>query len=92
MYGTPEDFRGTSPYFRDRRDVSDSLRRGRMVELMQIDKTTEVQLIEKRTFKNQEWLLVITPPLSNVPRSLFERSQGNRKRFIGWVKADSVVD
>ena len=90
LYASPEDFRGTSPYFRDRsKNIRDSLRAGHYLNLIDLKGSVNVQVLDQKTTKETTWYLVITEPLSGIPRSLYEWSRGSRRRFVGWIKEES---
>lgn len=85
----PSDLRGMSPYFRKKdKEIKPKLRLNDPIELLVIDKPTDVSIIDTKEFNKEQWYLVITTPLENIPTSLYEWTQRGKhpRRFVGWTK------
>ncbi|MEO1054756.1 MAG: hypothetical protein AAFX87_29255 [Bacteroidota bacterium] len=90
LYASRVDFRGTSPYFRERnKEVREILRKVEEVALLSIKEKVAVLVLDEKVVGNKQWWLVLTAPLQGVPKSLYEWSNGDNRRFIGWV--DSIT-
>ena len=85
-----EDFRRTHPYFRkDNKAFKDSLRSNKLIPLLSMDtESMNVSILAERVHNDQKMWLILTPALDNVPKSHYEWSAGDRRRFIGWIYAD----
>jgi len=81
-------------YFGKRnKEVRSILREEGMIELHKVEGTVKAGILRTAEFKGEKYHLVITEPLNNLPRmpiSLYEWSQGNGRRLVGWVKVDKV--
>lgn len=89
LYAFKEDFRNTSPYFRERnKEIHEQIRKDQEILMLKVETPINVRIIEKMKRNNQEWLLVITDEIDNVPKSLYEWSQGDNRRFVGWIRID----
>lgn len=87
LYASRDDFRGTHPYFRDdNRPMNEALRKGEPVSLINLQGQTKFRLMDQKTINDQIWYLVITEPVLNAPKSHYEWSDGDHRRFVGWVK------
>jgi hypothetical protein len=88
LYASPDDFRGTSPYFGERsKAIRDSLRAGHFLPLIHLEGPVEVKKLGEKKLNETMWTLVITEPLADLPPSLYERSASKSRRVIGWVPA-----
>ena len=86
------DFRGTSPYFRDRnQEIRQKLRLGEPIPLLTIDQTVPALILTSEMKQGETYYLVLTDALNDVPKSLYEWSEGNNRQFIGWVHESLVV-
>ena len=96
IYALPPDFKQTSPYFRERsKEVRATIRARKKVELIKIEEQVEVGILDSATFKEEDYFLIITDPLNGLPKmpvSLYEWSDGDGRRLIGWVKAEEVEE
>ncbi len=94
IYAFPADFIHTSPYFRGKsKEVRTTIRARKKVELIKITGQVEVGILDSVTFKEEDYLLIITEPLNGLakmPISLYEWSDGDNRRLIGWVKANEI--
>ncbi len=81
-------------YFGKRtREVNKTLKEKGIIELVKVAGEVEVEILNEINFKNETYYLVLTEPLNDLPKmpeSLYEWSQGNGRRLIGWVKASEV--
>mgnify|MGYP001799390039 CR=1 FL=1 len=92
LHALPIDFRGVSAYFREKdREVKRLIRTRQPVPLLTLEETTHVTIISKKQFADENWFLVLTDIVNEVPKSLYEWSRGDRRRFIGWVKESDVT-
>lgn len=84
------DFRGVSPYFRElNKEVKAELRENGVIKLLKINGEVSYQVIDSTTYKGVTYSLIITKPLNNLPKmpiSLYEWSQGDKRRLVGWIK------
>jgi len=94
IYALPTDFIHTSPYFRERsKEIRATIRARKKVELIKVNGQVEVGILDSATFKEEDYLLIITEPLNGLakmPISLYEWSDGDSRRLIGWVKANEI--
>ena len=91
LYASPEDFRGTSPYFKKRtKDIRDSLRAGYYIKLIDLSGKLNVSILDKKISKEITWYLIITEPMNDIPKSLYEWSEGSGRRFVGWIKEEAL--
>lgn len=87
LYGSKDDFNGTSAYFKERNDqIRDSLYNGHFIELINLNKEIKVHVLDEKFVDGKKWSLVITEPISSAPESLYEGSTGDKRRFIGWAR------
>lgn len=81
------DFRGTSPYFRERNQEIRSLLRNRQpIHLLTLEAQVDVRIIAEKIHNNERWFLVLTDAMNDVPKSLYEWSAGSQRQFVGWVQ------
>jgi len=74
-------------------EVKTKLKQDRIIELHKVEGTVKAGVLQTGEFKDEKYYLVITEPLNNLPKmpiSLYEWSQGDGRRLVGWVKADDV--
>lgn len=94
LYGLPADFKNASAYFGKRnKEIRAKLKAKEKIELIKVEGSIEVGVLGKTTFKEEDYFLVITQALNklpNMPASLYEWSQGNGRRLVGWVKATEM--
>lgn len=90
LYAFPINLRRMSAYFRKRdKEVNLEIRQQQLIELIKLSGPVEVGILGEGSFKNEAYYLVITAPLSDLPKmpeSLYEWSQGDGRRLVGWVK------
>ncbi|MEQ8472348.1 MAG: hypothetical protein RIC35_14240 [Marinoscillum sp.] len=87
LYADQFDFRSTTTYFGDRtNEIHAILRTGKMVKLLSLDRPVLVEILYTKTIDEQKWHLVLTESLDDIPNSLYEWSEGDKMRFIGWTK------
>ncbi|MEL7148329.1 MAG: hypothetical protein AAFO69_18290, partial [Bacteroidota bacterium] len=87
LYGLFPDFRGTSAYFgKNNKDISTLVKAKSPVNLLTYKGVAMAKIIAHQDFENETWLLVLTSPLNEVPKSLYEWSSGDRRRFVGWIR------
>ena len=91
LMATIDDFRGTHPYFREQNKVmQESLRAGKPLSLLHLSGDVKINILEKKQVGEESWYLVITEAVSDVPKSIYEWSDGDNRRFIGWVNEASI--
>ncbi|QSE98065.1 hypothetical protein [Fulvivirga lutea] len=79
------DFRGVSPYFRDRtRELRDKMNKGEDIELASIPGSTKVQILAHKQKGDIHYELVLTEPFKAPENSLYEFLREETFRFIGW--------
>ena len=90
LWAIPEDFRQTHPYFRERnRELRDSLKRRANIPLIELDGNLLVKILAQKEIRGIKMRLILTPPLDNIPKSIYEWSVGDKRRFIGWVVVEN---
>jgi hypothetical protein len=81
-------------YFRERnKEVRAKLKREHIIELHKIEGKVKAGILHVDDFRGEKYYLIITEPLNNLPKmpvSLYEWSQGDNRRLVGWVKAEDV--
>ena len=77
-----------SGYIRNKK-IKEALRNNGYYELLNLSDETNVKIISEKTFKDVEYVLVITEPLNNITDTLFEKTSGDYKRLIAWIKKES---
>jgi len=89
LYAFGLDFKGAHPYFGKRdKEIQPLLRAMQQpILLLSMKGQTTVGLITEREINGEIWSLIITDPLDDVPRSLYEWSRGDNRRFVGWVRS-----
>lgn len=94
LYAFPVNLKRMSAYFRKRdKEVNLEIKQQKLIELIKLSGPVEVGILGEGSFKNEAYYLVITAPLSDLPKmpeSLYEWSQGDGRRLVGWVKAEGV--
>lgn len=92
IYALRTDFRGG--YFRERnKEVKKKIKEYGIIELISLEGKIKVVILGQTTFKEENYFLVITETLSNLPRmpiSLYEWSEGDGRRLVGWVKEEDL--
>ena len=88
LFALHPDFRGISPYFKDQtKKIRGLLRAKRPVPLLTYPMPTPLYILSTKTYGDETWHLVLTDVLDNVPKSLYEWGDGDRRQFVGWIKA-----
>uniref|UniRef100_UPI00404A4098 hypothetical protein n=1 Tax=Fulvivirga sp. TaxID=1931237 RepID=UPI00404A4098 len=91
LMATLNDFRGTHPYFgAQNKVIHESLRAGDPISMVHLPGDTKINVLDKKQEGEESWYLVITENVSGVPKSIYEWSDGDNRRFIGWVKDVSI--
>ncbi|MTI39545.1 hypothetical protein [Fulvivirga lutimaris] len=91
LMATVNDFRGSHPYFREQnKTIHESLRAGNPIRLIHLPGDVKINILDKKQEGKETWYLVITEAISDVPKSIYEWSDGDNRRFIGWVKDVSI--
>ncbi|MFZ1805619.1 MAG: hypothetical protein WAU36_00265 [Cyclobacteriaceae bacterium] len=86
LFASSEDFKGTSPWFRERnRDARDSLQNGHFISLIKLRGDISVNILDQKITKGITWYLVVTDILASTPKSLYEWSSGKGRRLVGWT-------
>lgn len=82
-------------YFRKRnKEVKSKLKEEGIIELLKVEGIVKAGILESTEFKGEKYYLVITEPLSDLPKmptSLYEWSHGDGRRLVGWIKAEEVI-
>jgi len=87
LFASAEDFRTTSPWFRERnREARDSLQNGHFINLIKLKGKISVNILDQKVVNGTTWYLVVTDMLTDTPKSLYEWSSGNGRRLVGWTK------
>ena len=88
-----DDFRDTYPYFGERnKEIKALIRDKQPVHLLVLDASVTVSIIAEETRDRERWYLVLTDPLDQIPKSLYEWSAGDNRQFIGWVQNVELTD
>ena len=88
LYALPNDFRGTSPYFRETNNqAKDTLRKQFPLHMLSLEGKLKVEVLGMSTWRRQDWLLILTDELPDLSPSRYEWSDGENRRLVGWVKA-----
>lgn len=94
IYALPTDFKSVHGYFRERnKEVRAIIKSKEILELLKVEGKVKIGVLKEATFREELYYLVITEPLNHLPKmptSLYEWSQGNGRRLVGWVKAEEV--
>ena len=64
------------------------------MELTIVEGKRTAGVLNETEYRGIKYLLVITEPLTNQPRwpeSLYEWTDGNGRRLIGWVKVEDLI-
>jgi hypothetical protein len=81
-------------WFRERnKEVKKKYKQDGFIRLTIAEGKQKAGVLDEAEYKGIKYLLVITNPLNNQPRcptSLYEKSDGDRRRLIGWVRAEDV--
>lgn len=91
FYTMKLDFRNIHPYFReDNKVFSDVLKKDEPLMLLQCGMKVEAIVLGSIDHKGETYYAILTNEMKNVPKSHFEWSAGNHRRFVAWVKAEDL--
>jgi hypothetical protein len=89
-----KDIKTGSGYFGKRdKEISNLLRKKIPFELIKIEGEVKVEILGEGVQNNEKYYLVITEILSDLAKntnSLFEWSNGDQQKLVGWVKAKEI--
>ncbi len=81
-------------WFKERnKEVKKKYKEDGFIELTIAEGKHEAGVLNEAEYEGIKYLLVITEPLNNQPRcptSIYERSEGDGRRLIGWVRVEDV--
>ncbi|MGL1886906.1 MAG: hypothetical protein OCD76_10350 [Reichenbachiella sp.] len=94
IYMLPTDLRRGTGYFRQRdKEISDLLRQRKVVSMTELKGEVNVQILAVARAREGDFTLVITEPLFDLPKfpeSLYEWSEGDGRRLVGWIKSEEL--
>ncbi len=94
IYAFPMSLRRLSAYFRERdEEVNLLIRKQQPIELINLNGIVKVGVLGEASFRDESYYLVITEPLSDLPKmpeSLYEWTSGDGRRLVGWIKTKGL--
>jgi len=92
LYAFKLDFRNVHPYFRkDNEAYYDEMKQGRPIVLMEMNEKCKAIVLGSIEYEGETYYAVLSKQLMDVPKSHFEWSAGDNRRFVAWVKAGDLM-